>query len=153
MAAGNNSPAQPSTAPADASLWLDPFCALYATAQPIYTSPSEPLSPISNVLAVGVFAEAGARADAHVTLLSDTGAYDAFLQDVPLADDGKGLRSHNILVQLPKAMRVRFVYVDSFAVNGGTEASCPVGAVRPVAGQDDSRAAAARRDCARQRGL
>jgi TonB family protein len=118
-------PAQPSTAPADASLWLDPFCALYATAQPIYTSPSEPLSPISNVLAVGVFAEAGARADAHVTLLSDTGAYDAFLQDVPLADDGKGLRSHNILVQLPKAMRVRFVYVDSFAVNGGTEASCP----------------------------
>ena len=118
-------PAQPSTAPADASLWLDPFCALYATAQPIYTSPSEPLSPISNVLAVGVFAEAGARADAHVTLLSDTGAYDAFLQDVPLADDGKGLRSHNILVKLPKAMRVRFVYVDSFAVNGGTEASCP----------------------------
>ncbi|HET6276814.1 MAG TPA: energy transducer TonB [Candidatus Cybelea sp.] len=119
-------PAQPSSAAADTSLWLDPFCALYVTAQPIDTSPpSEPVSPISNLLAMGVFAEAGARADVHVTLLSDTGAYDAFLQDVPLLDDGKGLRSHNILVQLPKAMHVRFVYVDSFAVDGGTKASCP----------------------------
>lgn len=119
-------PAPPRAAAADTSLWLDPFCALYVTAQPIDTSPSsEPLSPTSSFLAVGVFAEAGARADVHVTLLSDAAAYDAFLQNVPLQDDGKGLRSHNILVALPKAMQIRFVYVDSFAVNSGTEANCP----------------------------
>ena len=118
--------APPSAAPAATSPpWLDPFCAVTATARQIDTSATPADDPSSNFLRMWIFAEAGNRVDAHVTLISDTEAYDTFLQDVRLTDDGEGLESESLLVALPKAMRVRFVYVDSFAENGGSEISCP----------------------------
>lgn len=116
----------PSAAPAATSPpWLDPFCAVTATARQIDTSATPASDPSSNFLRMWIFAETGNRVDAHVTLISDTEAYDAFLQDVRLANDGERLESPSLLVALPKAMSVRFVYVDSFAINGGTETSCP----------------------------
>lgn len=118
---------QPTAAPAasPASV-LDPFCPVEVKGSPIATATdSRPASASSDLLALSLVSQSGPSVDAHVTLLSDTDAYDVPLRNITV-DGGKyKYESRVILVKLPKPATIRLVYVDSYAVAGGTEQTCP----------------------------
>lgn len=58
-------------------------------------------------------------------LFSDTDAYDVPISAQPLSGNEYMHVSTQFLVALPKAMRVRYVYVDSYQLDGGSVVNCP----------------------------
>jgi hypothetical protein len=74
---------------------------------------------------VALHAESGSRINAHVTIIADTGAYDAAVPDVSLFGTPSGRNSLPLLATLPRATAVRYVYVDSYAIDGAAEQTCP----------------------------
>lgn len=106
--------------------WLDPFCTVSIGAIQWDTATnSRAVAESSNALIVSVFSQSGNRVDAHVTLLSDSGAYDVALQGLALRGKNFDLFAPEILVELPKTMAIRYAYVDSYALDGRPAVSCP----------------------------
>lgn len=106
--------------------WLDPFCSVSIGATQWDTATnSRAVAESSDALIVSVFSQSGSRVDAHVTLLSDGGAYDVTLQGLTLQGKDFDLFSPEILVSLPKPTAIRYAYVDSYVLDGRPAVSCP----------------------------
>ncbi|HEX4013202.1 MAG TPA: hypothetical protein VHX17_04825 [Candidatus Cybelea sp.] len=93
--------------------WFDPFCAVSVQAE-----------TTAGGLSVVLFSQSANRIDAHLTLIGDDNAYDAFLQQVSLSGSQPALRSRPYLVLLPKAEAIHYAFVDSYAV-GSSTTNCP----------------------------
>src|SRR5215469_9498844 len=87
---------------------LDPFCgASVGAMQWDRTTNSQAATQVSDAIVLALFAQSGESVDAHVTLLTDTEAYDVALPHVPLAGKQFDRVSPEIIVTLPKPAAVR----------------------------------------------
>lgn len=124
--AGPATSTQPTAAPAPSPAALDPFCPVEVKAAPIDAAvASQVAGAPSELLALRLVSQSGPSIDAHVTLLSDTDAYDVSLRNLIVSGGNYKYESPSLLIALPKTARIRFAYVDSYAVAGGTEQTCP----------------------------
>jgi len=104
----------------------DPFCAVRAVAVPWDSLKNARASTITtdNVV-IALHSELGSRIKAHVTMIGDSGVYDAAVPQVALYGKASQFNSPPLLVALPHATAVRYVYVDSYAIDGAAEQTCP----------------------------
>jgi hypothetical protein len=79
---------------------------------------------MSTALALRLFAESGAALDAHVTLISDSAAYDVYVRGAALAGEAYRHQSKQLMVLLPDRMAVRYAYIDSYALDGSALTPC-----------------------------
>ncbi len=93
----------------------NPFCQVLAQVAPAYDGSGYGLA---------LFAAAGEKLDAHVTLISDSDAYDAHVI-APLFGPPEDRQSAPIIVKLPVATGVKYFFVDSYAVDGDNVVTCP----------------------------
>jgi hypothetical protein len=104
----------------------DPFCGASLEAiQWDATRNASSVVPVSDAIVLDLLIQGKASVDAHVTLLSDTDAYDVALHHLPIMRNGAFLVTPEVIATLPKATAIRYAYVDSYAVDGGAEVSCP----------------------------
>lgn len=119
---------QPSPSPsATPPPWLDPFCSVsVAGIQWDVATGARATSGASNALVVELFSQLdqSASVDEHITVLTDTDAYDVQLKGVPFEARATARHFQALLVTLPKEMAVRYVYVDSYVANREV-VSCP----------------------------
>jgi hypothetical protein len=85
------------------------------------------IAPIDDGSGYGValLAPSGTTISAHVTLVTDTDAYDANVQNATLTGSPNNRESEPILVKTPVATKVKYFFVDSFAIAGGQRQTCP----------------------------
>ena len=106
--------------------WDDPFCAVRVVAVPWDGRTNSLASKLTTDSVVVVFrSESGSRINAHVTIIGDTGVYDAAVPGVALHGQPSQFNSGPVLVTLPHATAVRYAYVDSYAIDGAAEQTCP----------------------------
>jgi len=74
---------------------------------------------------LAIYAAKGAAVDAHVTLISDTDAYDAHVASAVLSGPPEDRTSGTMLVKLPAPGAIKYYYVDSYTIDGGDVQSCP----------------------------
>ncbi|HEY2474856.1 MAG TPA: hypothetical protein VGI19_08625 [Candidatus Cybelea sp.] len=110
--------------------WFDPFCSVSVQAMPWDVKSNAPANEPADGLAAVLSSQNAAKLDAHVTLIGDTNAYDAFFGHVSLSGKPPALRSRTYLVQVPKAEAIRYAFVDSYAAAGAASTIC---ASEPVA--------------------
>jgi hypothetical protein len=67
----------------------------------------------------------GRELDVHVSLVSDSDAYDAHLSDVKISGAPNDLESDAKIVTLPNGQTVNYFFVDSYAIDGGASVVCP----------------------------
>lgn len=94
----------------------NPFCSVIAQMQPLAGAPG---------YALGLRAASGTELDVHVTLVSDSDAYDAHLSHVRLSGPPDNLESDAKIVTLPNDQVVNYFFVDSYATDGGASVMCP----------------------------
>jgi len=97
----------------------NPFCAVHAGARgPLHTSDPEYRLLLNSTLP--------GTLSVHVTMVGDTGAYDAYLADTTLVPGKSGFTlPKRTVVTLPSGAVPKYVYVDSYAVAGGEKVDCP----------------------------
>lgn len=106
--------------------WDDPFCAVRVVAVPWDGRTNSLASKLTTDSVVVVFrSESGSRINAHVRIIGDTGVYDAAVPGVALHGQPSQFNSGPVLVTLPHATAVRYAYVDSYAIDGAAEQTCP----------------------------
>lgn len=104
---------------------LNPFCDVSARAEPWDLASNKPsATAAADALAIQLFSQRPSRLDAHVTLIGDRDAYDAFLPRVALSGEPFTLASQTYVVLLSRSVAIRYVYVDAYAADGKT-VSCP----------------------------
>lgn len=94
----------------------NPFCSAVAAVGPLSDGSG---------YALDVAAPGGTTIEAHVTLVSATAAYDAHLPDTNLSGAVGDRRSDPIVVKLPSADTVKYFFLDSYAIDRGTNVTCP----------------------------
>jgi hypothetical protein len=105
---------------------LDPFCAESAFAVAWDATKNEPTpGSTADTLVLWIRSQQPGLLDAHVTIVGDGGAYDAKLQDVLLTGNPTAPTSPPLMVMMPRSANARYVYVDSYSLNGAKEVSCP----------------------------
>jgi hypothetical protein len=109
-------PAHAADAPGAAWKFDNPFCNVIAQIQPLAGAPG---------YALQLGAASGTELDVHVTLVSDSDAYDAHLSHVHLSGAPNDLESDTKIVTLPNAQTINYFFVDSFAVDSGATVLCP----------------------------
>ena len=102
----------------------DPFCAVHVAAVPWNRTSGAPSSSLADSIVLALFSQSGSQIDAHVTLISETDAYDAALTNLALSRTSFAHSTTAIFVTLPKAAPLRYAYVDSYRLDGGPEKSC-----------------------------
>ncbi|MBV9028495.1 MAG: hypothetical protein JO311_07730, partial [Candidatus Eremiobacteraeota bacterium] len=94
----------------------NPFCSAIVQARPLAGTPGYALT---------LAAATGEKMDAHVTLVGDSDAYDAHLSSVRLAGTPDDRESDANLVTVPQDQTIRYVFVDSYAIDDGPRQTCP----------------------------
>ncbi|MBV8725324.1 MAG: hypothetical protein JO078_05070 [Candidatus Eremiobacteraeota bacterium] len=94
----------------------NPFCGVIVQARPLAGTPG---------YALQLGAATGEELDAHVTLVSDSDAYDAYLSNVRLAGPPDDRQSNAKLVTLPRDQTVSYLFVDSYSIDHGPSQTCP----------------------------
>ncbi|MBV9719842.1 MAG: hypothetical protein JOZ77_11015 [Candidatus Eremiobacteraeota bacterium] len=94
----------------------NPFCGVLAA-----------VAPLRDGLRYGLrlFSQQGVTLAAHVTLVSDTDAYDALVSESNLFGPRNDRELNPIVVTLPSKDLLKFFFVDSYSVDGGTKVTCP----------------------------
>ncbi|HET6276599.1 MAG TPA: hypothetical protein VFE16_11780 [Candidatus Cybelea sp.] len=109
-------PARAADVPPAAWKYDNPFCGVIASVAPLGNSGRYGLA---------LFAQQGTTLSAHVTLVSDTDAYDAAVPDTNLSGPITDRQMEPVVVTLPVKDAVRYYFVDSYAADRGTSVSCP----------------------------
>ncbi|HEY1867881.1 MAG TPA: hypothetical protein VGG70_06250, partial [Candidatus Cybelea sp.] len=104
----------------------NPFCQVVAAVVPI------PAVVASNAAVGGgrqyvlaLFTPAGATLGAHVTLVSDTDAYDAVVPDGDLSGTPQDRKREPLIVTLPASDKIDYFFVDSYSLDRGAPVTCP----------------------------
>lgn len=99
----------------------------------VHNAPAPASSTSESAVRVVLYTAGGSSAMAIVTLITNDSAYQAELAGIPV----RGNVSAPVIVTFPHPVDVQFAYVDSYALNGGTLASCPsfVSQVYPYGGR------------------
>lgn len=120
----------PRTAAADepASQWQydNPFCQVVAAVVPIP-------DVVASIAAVGgesryalnLFTPGGTTLSAHVTLVSDTDAYDAPVPDGNLSGPPDDRRLEPLIATLPARDTINYFFVDSYSLDHAATVTCP----------------------------
>lgn len=109
-------PARAADAPAAAWKYDNPFCGVVAAVAPLGNS---------GRYGVALFAQQGTTLAAHVTLVSNTDAYDVAVPDTNLAGAPTDRQMDPVVVTLPAADAIKYYFVDSYALDRGASVSCP----------------------------
>jgi hypothetical protein len=104
----------------------NPFCQVVAAVVPIP-------DVVASIAAVGgdtryaldLYTPAGTTLGAHVTLISDTDAYDAAVPEGNLSGPPEDRKLEPLIVTLPGAVTVDYFFVDSYSLDRGTAVTCP----------------------------
>jgi hypothetical protein len=104
----------------------NPFCQVVAALAPIP-------GVVASLAAVGgetryaldLFTPAGTTLSAHVTLVSDTDAYDAAVRDGDLSGPPGDRKLEPLIVTLPAPDKVNYFFVDSYSLDHGAAVTCP----------------------------
>ncbi|HEY5425509.1 MAG TPA: energy transducer TonB [Candidatus Tumulicola sp.] len=68
----------------------------------------------------------GGTLSVHVTMIGDSGAYDAYVADTTLVPGSSGFNlPKRTVVKLPAGAVVKYAYVDSYIVAGAPKIDCP----------------------------
>jgi TonB family protein len=94
----------------------NPFCSAIAAVAPLRDGSG---------YALDVAASSGTTIAAHVTLVSASAAYDAHLPDTNLSGPVGDRRSEPVVVKLPSSDALKYVFLDSYAIDRGTSVTCP----------------------------
>jgi hypothetical protein len=119
-------PALAADAPATQWKFDNPFCDVVAAVAPLpdVVAATTPVSGPSRY-AVDLHARSGATVAAHVTLISDTDAYDATVPEAKLSGPMEDRVTSPFIVTLPKADSIKFFFVDSYAADRAAGVTCP----------------------------
>jgi hypothetical protein len=119
-------PARAADAPASQWKYDNPFCDAVAAVAPLPdVVASLTLATAESRYAVDLQARTGTTLAAHVTLVSDTDAYDAAVPRTSLSGAAADRETPAFIVALPKPDRIKFYFVDQYAVDGGASVTCP----------------------------
>ncbi|HXM05902.1 MAG TPA: hypothetical protein VN936_00495, partial [Candidatus Acidoferrum sp.] len=99
----------------------DPFCAVSITA-----TSATPL--------VAQFHAAGAMVSARIIIFTSANAYVADIPTLALSGNGPVKATTNFAITADKPIEPRYIYVDSYRLDGGAEAACPTEPVAFIAG-------------------
>ncbi|HMF27238.1 MAG TPA: hypothetical protein VKE42_00615, partial [Candidatus Cybelea sp.] len=113
----------------------NPFCQVVAAVVPIP-------DVVASIAAVGaetryaldLYTPAGTTLGAHVTLISDTDAYDAAVPEGNLSGPPDDRRLDPLVVTLPGTDTINYFFVDSYSLDRGAAVTCP-SYVFPVGGK------------------
>jgi hypothetical protein len=94
----------------------NPFCGVLAAVAPLADGTRYGLA---------LFAEHGTTLAAHVTLVSDTDAYDVVVPDTDLFGPLQDRQVEPVIVTLPSTDKIEYYFVDSYSLDGGQSVSCP----------------------------
>lgn len=120
----------PRSAAADepSSQWQydNPFCQIVAAVVPIP-------DVVASVAAVGgesryalsLFSPSGSTLSGHVTLVSDTDAYDAAVPEGNLSGPPDDRKLEPLIVTLPTRDTINYFFVDSYSLDHGSAVTCP----------------------------
>jgi hypothetical protein len=109
-------PARAADAPVSNWKYENPFCGVIAAVAPLGSSGRYGLA---------IFAEAGTTLAAHVTLVSDTDAYDVTVPDTNLSGPITDRQMEPVAVTLPVKDAIKYYFVDSYAADRGASVPCP----------------------------
>ncbi len=109
-------PARAADAPAPDWKYATPFCGVIAAVGPVGSEGRYGLA---------LFAEKGTTLAAHVTLVSNTDAYDVSVPDANLSGPIADREFDPVVVALPSSDSIKYYFVDSFALDGGASVTCP----------------------------
>lgn len=104
----------------------NPFCQVVASVTPIPDVVAS-TTPTGGGLryVVALYTGNGATLAGHVTLVSDTDAYDASVPSANLSGPVEDRRLEPVIVTLPAPDRITYYFVDSYAVDRGASVTCP----------------------------
>lgn len=108
-------PARAADAPAPDWKYSNPFCGVVAAFAPIG----------DGRYALSLFAEKGTTLAAHVTLVSDTDAYDVTVPNTNLSGPITDRQMKTLVVTLPAKDGIKYYFVDSYAADRGASMACP----------------------------
>jgi hypothetical protein len=108
-------PANAADAPAAAWKFENPFCSVVAQMGPL----------AGGGYGLAFDAASGSMLDAHVTLIGQTDAFDAYVHALSLSGPGEDRESDGVLVKLPNNDTIDYFFVDSYAIDGGQPVVCP----------------------------
>ena len=119
---------RPCTADEPSAQWKydNPFCQVVAAVVPIP-------DVVASTAAVGsqgryaldLFTPEGTTLSAHVTLVSDTDAYDAAVPEGTLSGAPADRKIEPLIVTLPAPEKIDYFFVDSYSIDRGTAVTCP----------------------------
>lgn len=109
-------PARAADTPPAAWKYDNPFCGVVASVARLGNSGRYGLA---------LFAQQGTTLAAHVTLISNTDAYDVAVPDTDLTGAPADRQMNPVVVTLPATDAVKYYFVDSYALDRGTSVSCP----------------------------
>jgi hypothetical protein len=97
----------------------NPFCAVHARAiGPLRTADPE--------YRIFLNSSTPETLSAHLTMIGDSGAYDAYLPAITLKPwRSEFTEAQRTVVTLPPGASAKYVFVDSYALNGGQKVVCP----------------------------
>jgi hypothetical protein len=123
---GSFAPARAADVPSGDWKYENPFCQVVALVAPIpaVVASTAPVGGDSRY-ALELFASDGRTLAAHVTLVSDTDAYDATVPKGTLADSSEGRSLGPVIVTLPAPDTITYFFVDSYSLDGGAGVTCP----------------------------
>jgi hypothetical protein len=123
---GSFAPARAADAPSGQWKYENPFCQVVAFVAPLpaIVASTAPVGGDTRY-ALALFASAGTKLAAHVTLVSDTDAYDVTVPAGALADSSGGRSLGPVIVTLPAPDTVTYFFVDSYALDSGAGVTCP----------------------------
>jgi hypothetical protein len=108
----------PARADVAAANWkLDnPFCNVIAEMAPLAQGTGYGLA---------LYAAKGTSLEAHLTLISNTDAYDAHVGALRLSGPAQDRAGEPVLVKVPSGVKIEYYFVDSYAFDGGQAVTCP----------------------------
>lgn len=104
----------------------NPFCQVVAFVAPLpAVVASLAAIPSTSRYALELYTATGTTLAAHVTLVSDTDAYDAAVPDGALFGTAGDRKSEAMVVTLPAADQIGYFFVDSYVLDRAAGVTCP----------------------------
>lgn len=104
----------------------NPFCQVVAAVVPIPAVVASTAAVGGDTrYAVNLFTPAGTTLGAHVTLISETDAYDAAVADSNLSGTPDDRKLEPLIVTLPNPDKIDYFFVDSYSLDHGAAVTCP----------------------------
>jgi len=119
-------PARAADGPAANWKYDNPFCQVVASLAPVpdVVAAVTPVGGGSRYV-LALYTPAGTTLAAHVTLVSDTEAYDAAVSDGDLSGPLADRDLVPVVVTLPQPDRISYFFVDSYSLDRGASVTCP----------------------------